>query len=71
MMPVASVPQSYRWIFEINPLTFIIDQAREVMLWGRMPDWYGLGIYLLVAAAIMYAGRAWFMVSRQGFADVL
>jgi lipopolysaccharide transport system permease protein len=71
MMPLASVPQSYRWVFELNPLTFIIDQAREVMLWGRMPDWLGLGLYLVVAIAVMYGGRAWFMVSKQGFADVL
>lgn len=71
MMPLANVPRSYRWVFEINPLTFIIDQAREVMLWGRMPDWQGLGIYLAVAIAVMYGGRAWFMVSKQGFADVL
>lgn len=71
MMPVASVPASYRWVFVANPLTFIIDQARNVMLWGQMPDWAGLGIYLLVALAVAYLGRAWFMVTRKGFADVL
>lgn len=71
MMPVESVPDSYRWVFIANPLTFIIDQARNVMLWGRMPDWQGLGLYLLVAIAVMYLGRAWFMATRRGFADVL
>jgi lipopolysaccharide transport system permease protein len=71
MMPVESVPESYRWVFIANPLTFIIDQARNVMLWGRMPDWTGLSIYLLIALAVMYMGRAWFMVTKRGFADVL
>jgi lipopolysaccharide transport system permease protein len=71
MMPIASVPASYRWVFIANPLTFIIDQARNVMLWGQMPDWTGLGIYLLVALVVAYLGRAWFMATRKGFADVL
>ncbi len=71
MMPLDSVPESYRWVFACNPLTFIIDQAREVMLWGRMPNWVGLGIYLVLALILAYAGRAWFAVTRKGFADVL
>lgn len=71
MMPVSTVPVSYRWIYEANPLTFIIDQAREVMLWGRMPDWSGLLSYLAVAALVMYAGRAWFRATQRGFADVI
>ncbi len=71
MMPVESVPESYRLVFLCNPLTFIIDQAREVMLWGRMPNWLGLGIYLVLALFVAYAGRAWFAITRRGFADVL
>lgn len=71
MMPVESVPESYRWVFELNPLTPIIDQARNVMLWGQMPDWRLLGGYLAVAIAVLYAGRTWFVATRAGFADVL
>jgi lipopolysaccharide transport system permease protein len=71
LMPVESVPESYRWVFQINPLTVIIDQARNVMLWGRQPDWATLGVYLGVSLIVMYTGRAWFMATRRGFADVL
>src|SRR5690606_28413006 len=71
MMPVQSVPEGLRWVFVFNPLTFIIDQARNVMLWGRMPDWAGLGLYLLGALAVLFAGWAWFRATRRGFADVL
>jgi len=71
IVPITSVPEAYRWVFIINPLTLIIDQARNVMLWGRMPDWSALGAYLLAATAVMYLGRAWFMATRRGFADVL
>lgn len=71
MMPVESVPESFRWIFLVNPLTAIIDQARNVMLWGRMPDWMVLLRYLIGALCVMYLGRAWFAATRRGFADVL
>jgi lipopolysaccharide transport system permease protein len=54
-----------------NPLTFIIEQAREVLIWGHLPDWVGLGIYSLVALGVAWAGYAWFQKTRKGFADVL
>lgn len=71
MIPTEAAPAAYRWIFEWNPLSFIIDQAREVMLWGRFPDWVGLCEYLVCALLVAYAGRAWFAITRRGFADVL
>ncbi len=71
MMPLQSVPQAYRWVFEANPLSFIIDQARNVMLWGVMPDWAGLALYLLAALVVFAGGWAWFNATRKGFADVL
>lgn len=71
MMPLSSVPQDYRWIFMLNPLSFIIDQSRAVLLWGELPDWQGLGIYLAVALALVYAARYFFATTRRGFADVL
>ena len=71
MMPVESVPPVYRWIFQWNPLTPIIDQARNVMLWQRMPEWGVLSAYLLAAMVVMFAGRMCFEGTRKGFADVL
>jgi len=43
-----------------NPLTFIILQARDVLIWGITPDWLGLGIYIVVSIAIASVGFAWF-----------
>ncbi len=71
MIPVSSLPPGYRIFFEINPLTFIIDQAREVALAGHAPDFAGLSLYALAAFIFMYFGYAWFMLTRRGFADVL
>jgi len=69
--PVTALPEEMRPWLMANPLTFIIEQAREVLIWGRLPNWIGLGLYTLVATAIAWAGYAWFQKTRKGFADVL
>ena len=69
--PVTALPEEFRPWLMANPLTFIIEQAREVLIWGHVPDWTGLGTYTVVAIAIAWAGYAWFQKTRKGFADVL
>lgn len=71
IIPLESLPQEYRWVFLANPLTLIIDQAREVVIWGRMPDWTALGLYTLGATVLAVLALAFFRRTRGGFADVL
>lgn len=71
MIPTSSVPERYRAVFLLNPVSFIADQAREVMIWGRLPDWHGLLLYGAGALVFMYFGYAWFAMTKRGFADVL
>jgi lipopolysaccharide transport system permease protein len=69
--PLSAMPAKYHSYIMANPLTFIIEQAREVLIWGNQPDWYGLSIYALVSIGILWLGYAWFQKTRKGFADVL
>lgn len=69
--PVTAVPERFRPFIMANPLTFIIQQAREVLIWGHLPNWMGLAGYTLAAAIIAWLGYAWFQKTRKGFADVL
>jgi lipopolysaccharide transport system permease protein len=69
--PVTAVPERFRPFIMANPLTFIIEQAREVLIWGHLPNWIGLSIYTMAATTIAWAGHAWFQKTRKGFADVL
>ncbi|UNK41912.1 ABC transporter permease [Luteimonas sp. S4-F44] len=71
IIPVETLPENYQTIFRLNPLTFIIDQARDVAFWGRAPDWAGLATYLMGALFFAYMGFAVFQKTRRGFADVL
>jgi lipopolysaccharide transport system permease protein len=69
--PASALPEKYRGLLDLNPLTFLIEQAREVMVWDRLPDFAGLATYTLGALAIALVGLAWFQKTRRGFADVL
>lgn len=69
--PVARLPQEFQpWILA-NPLTFIIEQARDVIIWGHLPNFSGLLVYTGIAILIAWIGFAWFQMTRKGFADVL
>lgn len=71
LYPVQALPETIRpWIY-LNPLTFIIEQSREVFLWGNAPDFVGLCKYTLGALVAAWIGYAAFQKMRRGFADVL
>ena len=69
--PIAALPEQYRPYMQISPLTFIVEQARDVMMWGKAMDWAGWGIWMGVSLFIAWLGFAWFQKTRKGFADVL
>lgn len=69
--PLTAVPEQFRPFIMSNPVTFIIEQTREILVWGRLPDWLGLGTYTVVATAVAWGGYAWFQKTRKGFGDVL
>jgi hypothetical protein len=64
--PITAVPERFRPFIMANPLTFIIDQAREVLIWGHLPNWMGLGIYTLAATLVAWVGYAWFKKPEKG-----
>lgn len=69
--PVSALPEAYRQILYLNPLTTIIEQTRGVLFWGEMPDLMLLGLWWVVALVVAWLGFAWFQKTRKGFADVL
>ncbi|SDS00378.1 lipopolysaccharide transport system permease protein [Halopseudomonas xinjiangensis] len=69
--PLSSVHEKYLWIYQINPLTFIIEQTRAVLLESQIPNWNGYLLYSAVSVVVAFAGFAMFQKTRKGFADVL
>ena len=69
--PATAFPEDYRYILYLNPVTTVVEQAREVLFWSNTPDFFTLIIYWGVTLGIAWLGFAWFQKTRKGFADVL
>ncbi|MBZ9792896.1 ABC transporter permease [Rhizobium sp. 3T7] len=69
--PASALPEGYRPLLYLNPLTPVIELSRDVLYWGKQPDFKLLGIYLLAASLVTWLGFVWFQKTRKGFADVL
>lgn len=69
--PVTAVPEAFRPWMLLNPLTFVIEQSRALLIFGEAPAWGMWLVYTFVAGAFAWLGYAWFQKTRRGFADVL
>lgn len=69
--PISALPPEVQPWLMLNPLTFIIEQSRAVLVFGKLPDFTGLATYTLVSIVIFWLGYAWFQKTRKGFANVL
>jgi len=69
--PVTALPEQYRMLLQLNPLTFYIEEFRKLAVAGDYPDWGWLAANYLAGIMVAYLGFAWFQKTRQGFSDVL
>ncbi|MBP6367477.1 MAG: ABC transporter permease [Nitrosomonas sp.] len=69
--PMTALPEEYHMFLQFNPLTFIIEQVRDVMIWGKGMNWVAWVAYWIFSALVAWLGFAWFQKTRKGFANVL
>lgn len=69
--PISALPEQYQRWLHLNPLTFIIEEGRNTLIFGRVPGIGEWGIMLAAGMLIAWVGFAWFQKVRKGFADVL
>ncbi|HET7546254.1 MAG TPA: ABC transporter permease [Usitatibacter sp.] len=69
--PEASLAPKYREWLQWNPLTFVIEESRNALIFGLAPDWAQWAWLLAASLAVAWAGFAWFQKTRRGFADVM
>ena len=69
--PVSTLPKSYQFWLHLNPLTFIIEEGRNVLIFGNTPNWIGWGLAFAAGLLFSAGGFWWFQKTRKGFADVL
>jgi lipopolysaccharide transport system permease protein len=69
--PLSAVPARYRAIFELNPLTGIIEGFRDVVLRHHAPSPTLLAVPLLTAAVLLPIAYALFKRAEATMADVI
>jgi lipopolysaccharide transport system permease protein len=67
----SSLPEALQPLLYLNPITWVVEQVRDAILWGKWPDLVGYIKYTAVAWIIAWLGVSWFQRLRPGFADVV
>lgn len=69
--PLSALPEKYQGLLMLNPLAFVIEQGRQVLIWGKPMDFEGWGLQFGASLLVAWGGFWWFQRARKGFADVL
>lgn len=69
--PINMVPEKFRIVLRLNPLSTIIQEMRNIILYNVWPNWQMLVMVFVISLLIYQLGYAWFMKTKRGFADVL
>jgi lipopolysaccharide transport system permease protein len=69
--PLSAVPVDYQWVATLNPLAITIEQIRDALFRGILPDSSVFLILLAASVVTLWLGHFWFMKTKKGFADVI
>ena len=69
--PLSAVPDRYRTLFLLNPLTGVVEGLRAVIVFGREPDWPVVSISAALIVTIFACGLVLFKTTDKYFADVI
>lgn len=70
IFPVSLVPERWRWLLYLNPMTGLVEGFRAAFL-GKPFDVGGLGISFAMAVIVFAAGVAYFEKVERRFADII
>ena len=69
--PLSAVPERYRTLFLLNPLTGIVEGLRAVVVFGREPDWAVVGVSTALSVGVFAVALTLFKRTDKYFADVI
>ncbi len=70
LYPVSFVPEPYRWLVHLNPMTLLVESYRRIFFFSSIP-WVSLAAFLAVSFFIYLAGILFFRRAKNAFGDVL
>lgn len=69
--PAAALPEWLRPWLNLNPLTYIIEEGRNTLVFGIVPSLSAWLVAMSIGMLTAWLGYVWFQKTRKGFADVL
>jgi lipopolysaccharide transport system permease protein len=70
LYPVSLVPEKWRWLYFLNPMSGILAAYRDVLIYDRLPGDY-LWPAAIVSGLILVAGYWFFKRAEFQFADII
>lgn len=71
LYPIANIPEQFRGLMYLNPLTEIAIASQQTLILGDVPNWGHLGVYAAMSGTFSWIAFIWFERTRKGFADVI
>ncbi len=68
--PVSFLPEGWRWLIRLNPLSGIIEGFRAAVFGGPF-DWLGLAISTAIVGTLLFATTHSFRRMERQFADII
>lgn len=62
---------NYGWVLALNPMYWLIEAYRAVLLFGQWPPFDSLARFALVALVVLFLGASFFHKSKPRFPDLL
>ena len=69
--PASMVPEKFRWLVALNPLSGVIEAFRYALVPGSAIDWKLLWFSIGITAVLFVAGVAYFRSAEKAFADIV
>jgi len=69
--PVSLLPEKWRWLLKLNPLTGIIQNFRIALFGNQAFDWKSLGVSAAVTAVVLLYASLSFRRMEKHFADIV
>jgi lipopolysaccharide transport system permease protein len=71
MYPETIIPERFRALIWMNPLTLLVGMFRNVILDGSAPNASRLAVLTGVTVIVFYGGLAFFQKTKADFPDVI
>jgi lipopolysaccharide transport system permease protein len=69
LYPTSQVPEEFRFILSLNPLTPFVVAYQDVFLYNRLPSWEGIGAMIFAGVIALLLGVLIFGRFRWSFAE--